>query len=113
MESNMISFEKWINSNEDYVEQENNIEIMQETLKKVKDVNKTTEDIDYKHLVETHSNFSEFIHETKFDDYIDNFTFKSTIKSTQVNEDSVFRLAKAVTNPNVIDLIAKNYLNSK
>jgi hypothetical protein len=84
-----------------------------ETLKKVKDVNKTTEDIDYKQLVETHPNFSEFIHETKFDDYIDNFTFKSTFKSTQVNEDSVFRLAKAVTNPNVIDLIAKNYLNSK
>lgn len=113
MESNMISFEKWINSNEDYVEQENNIEIMQETLEKVKDVNKTTEDIDYKHLVETHPNFSKLIHETKFDDYINNFTFKSNFKSTQVNENPVFRLAKAVTNPNVIDLIAKNYLNSK
>jgi hypothetical protein len=120
MESNLISFEKWINSSEDYIDQEANMNILNETLTRIElNENKIDKfkDLDYKSLVEMNSNFKCFVEPIQFNEYINKFTleqdFRNDSKSDNIDDDLVFRLAKAVTNPNTINLIAQNFLNSK
>lgn len=105
----------------DYLEQENNIEILQESLLKIKPgcmiEDGKSEGINYKELIQNHPNFSYFVQEIKFDDYINQFTIKTKIQENELSNDAnknlVFRLAKAVTDPTTISLITENFINLK
>ena len=116
MDSNLIGFDKWINSSEEYTEQENNIEILKETLSYIEqeDDSSTDTEIDshFKSLVESHPNFFKFVPNIQFDDYIRQFTLKPNSSSDTNSDDLIFRLALAVSNPNVIDLITENFIKN-
>jgi len=85
MDSNLIGFDKWINSSEEYTEQENNIEILKEILSHTEqedDSSTYTEiDFNFKSLVESHPNFLKFFLKSQFDEYISQFTLKPNSSS--------------------------------
>lgn len=119
MDSNLISFEKWINSSEDYAEQETNMAILEEAKERIENSQARLEkykDFNYKSLVEMHQNFKCFVTDVPFDDYIQKYTLKQNFTNdsdSQTSDELAFKLAKALTNPNVINLIAENFLNNK
>ena len=117
MDSNLIGFDKWINSSEEYTEQENNIEILKETLSHIEqeDDSSTDTEIDFhfKSLVESNPNFLKFVPNIQYDDYISQFTLKPNSSCDTKSDDFIFRLALAVSNPNVIDLITENFIKNK
>lgn len=119
MDSNLISFEKWINSSEDYAEQETNMAILEEAKERIENSQARLEkykDFNFKSLVEMHQNFKCFVTDVSFDDYIQKYTLKQNFTNdsdSQTSDELAFKLAKALTNPNVINLIAENFLNNK
>lgn len=75
-------------------------------------------DVDYAKMVNEHENFSKFIEPISFDDYLKKFaTISSTGKEnieqiTRQEKDIILELSNAAMQPDVINLIAKNLLQS-
>lgn len=68
-------------------------------------------------LIKSHKNFSHFVEEVNFNDYLKFFTsseanLKVNLLDNEENksetEELLKRLAESVTSPNVVDLIVKN-----
>lgn len=126
MESNFISYEKWLNTSESFTEQEDNLEIIKKTLNIIKEndqfhnddvhQNKKTKIInedDFEKLVQKHINFSKFIEPVDFKYFLENFTSsfvsgENSFRSKDENncEKVLIKLAKALTNPLTIQLIS-------
>jgi hypothetical protein len=126
MESNFVSYEKWLNTSESFTEQEDNLEVIRNTLNTIKEdaqisddeihVNKRTklnDDDNFEQLIQKHKNFSKFIEPIDFKYYLENFTSSfisqeksSVAKNVDKNEKVLIKLAKALTNPLTIQLIS-------
>ena len=93
--------------------------MLQESLTKIELNNNKEEsikeNINFKAIVQVHPNFAFFVQEIQFSDFIRQFTLKTKKKEQKLDDlnSLVFRLAKAVTNPNAINLITENFLHLK
>ena len=124
MDSNLVSFDKWINSSEDYNSQEENLDILRESLNNVQLVN-DNEEIDNKELfdqIKKHHQYLNMVEEIGFDDYLKNYTTHAHLQDDPNEEcsmscdnhelDLLNDLANAVTHPNVINQIVENLINN-
>jgi hypothetical protein len=93
------------------------MELMSKCLNAIKSNPKTEKDTneqskkDFRKLVAEHECFSRFVHPILFQDFIKTFTLKST-STPSLSRDMLVQLSNAATQPNVVDLIAKNLLEN-
>lgn len=131
MESNFVSFDQWINSSEDYNSQEENLEIIKNSLETCQKTyfEKSGDSTDYSNLLENHKRTFNMIESISFESFLVKYC-----KSYQPDKNNVVKkrkngneeesnnkkstkkllndLANAITKPNVIHLIVKNLLES-
>lgn len=74
------------------------------------------QNVKYKEIIENHENFSRFIDPISFEEFLQKYTNSDCVTGLLKNEskgvDYLAELSDAATQPNVVELIARNLLQN-